>query len=63
MLEYGKEKAQKQRLAILRAIAEATKRGGCVIVGKETPDGVRLLVLGKPLVQSQADDIVKKAGF
>lgn len=54
--------ATQQRNAILIAINKALASGQCVILG-EMPDGTRAIILGKPLYQRQAEEILKDKGW
>lgn len=50
---------EKEREEILAAIRKATKRGQCVILSR-TPEGTRVIVLGKSILQTQLEEIAKK---
>ena len=56
-----KKYTERKRAEILDAIHKATANGQCVILG-ETPEGTRVIVLGKPLYQRQVEDILKTKG-
>jgi len=53
-----KNETERKRAEMLDAIRKACQNGQCVILG-ETPEGTRVIVLGKPLYQRQVEDIMK----
>jgi hypothetical protein len=56
-----KKDAEQKRAEILDALRQASINGRCIILG-ETPEGTRVIVLGKPLYQRQVEDILKMKG-
>jgi len=57
-----KNKELKRKQAeIMAKVKEATSHGQCVILC-ETSEGTRIVVIGKPLVVRQAEEILSKGG-
>jgi hypothetical protein len=56
-----KKNTEQKRAKILDALHKACQNGQCVILGN-TPEGTRVIVLGKPLYQRQVEDILKTKG-
>jgi len=54
-----KKDTEQKRAEIMDAIRKAN---GQVIILGETPEGTRVIVLGKPLYQRQVEDILKTKG-
>jgi len=50
--------AEQAREALMLKVREATASGSCVILAG-TPEGTRVIVVGKPLVLRQAEDILR----
>jgi hypothetical protein len=55
---FGKKSLKAKQDSIMKAVNEATARGQCVILS-ETPEGTRVIVIGKSIVQTQVDEILK----
>jgi len=57
-----KDKELKRKQAeIMAKVKEATSQGQCVILC-ESPEGTRIVVLGKPLVLRQAEEVLRSKG-
>ena len=54
-------KRHRKRKAIMAKVREATRQGKCVILA-ESPEGTRVIILGRGTYQTQLEEIAKRKG-
>ena len=59
-LIQSKREAERAREALMEKVREVTSQGTCVILSG-TPEGTRVIVIGKSFLERQLEEILKGA--